>query len=324
MVFKTKGSKMFKTKGFSKPKSLKPTARLLGKTQKQLSRDDVLRAAEGSEISKSAMEAIPLIYDFTTDVVKRFGTLVKSVIVFGSFARADITQESDIDILVIIDDASIGLTTEVRAYYDKELKRLLDAEKKRTRFHVTTATLTEFWDSLLRGEPLAITILRSGIPVADAGFFAPLKMLLKRGRIRPTHEAIEISSMRALYHLDNYSMNTLNCMNSLYWAAIEAVHAALMTVNCSPASPAHVVAEMEAKLVPKGLASMDDVGLFMKLYERMKDIVHKKTFEIEAAELSQWKKDTTAFVHKMKAIADKYESPLCPAPGNFGKTRLSE
>ena len=321
MVYKTK--KFPKLKGY-KLKPLKTMTPLSGKPQKQLSREDVLRAAKGSEISKNALEAIPLIYDFTTDVVKRFGTLVKSVIVFGSFARADIRQESDIDILVIIDDASVGLTAEVRAYYDKELKRMLEAEKKRTRFHVTTATLTEFWDSLLRGEPLVITILRSGIPVADAGFFAPLKMLLKRGKIRPTHEAIEISSMRALYHLDNYSMNTLNCMNSLYWAAIEAVHAALMTVDCSPASPDHVVAEMEAKLVPKGLASQEDVELFRKLYERMKDVVHKKTFEIEAVELSQWKKDTTVFVQKMKAIADKYEPPLCQAPGSFGKKKLCE
>lgn len=305
-------------------KEKKPSLDTKTSLHKGITREEVVAAAKATTLAEGAVEAIPLIYDLTTEIIKQFGTLIKSVIVFGSFARADISQESDIDILLLIDDASIGLTAEVRAYYDKELQRILEAEKKRTRFHVTTATLTEFWDALLRGDPLIITILRSGIPIADAGFFAPIKILLKRGKIRPTHEAMEVSSMRALYHLDNYSMNTLNCLNSLYWAAIEAVHAALMTVNCTPASPAHIVAEMDAKLVPRGLASREDTALFKDLYNRMKDVVHKKIFEIDAVELSTWKVKTTAFVQKMKAIADKYESPLCPAPAGFGKKRLSD
>lgn len=260
------------------------------------------------KLSSVALKEIPIIYDFTAKVVKMFGSFIKSVVVFGSFAKGDISEESDIDLLILIDDASIGLTPEIIAFYNKELDKLLRQEGSRLKFHITTASISEFWDSVRRGDPLIIAILREGIPIADAGFFSPIKRLLQQGKIRPTPEAIELSVNRALFHLDDYSILTLSAINALYWAAIESAHAALMTVGSTPASPNHIIDEMKSKLVGKSLATEDNVKTFEGLYEEMKKIVHKQKFEESADEMRYWKEKTTKFVETMKKITDDYRT----------------
>lgn len=259
------------------------------------------------KLSSVALKEIPIIYDFTSKVVKMFGTFIKSVVVFGSFARGDISQESDIDLMILIDDASIGLTPEIITFYNKELDKMLRQEGSRLKFHVTTASISEFWDSIKRGDPLTIAILREGVPIADAGFFSPIKRLLQQGKIRPTKEAIELSINRAIFHLDDYAILTLNAVNALYWSAIEAAHAALMTVGSTPASPKHIIEEMKARLVGKNLATEEDVKTFEGLYEEMKRIIHKQKTEESADEMRYWKEKTSKFVETMKNIADKYK-----------------
>ncbi len=142
------------------------------------------------KLSSVALKEIPIIYDFTAKVVKMFGSFIKSVVVFGSFAKGNVSEESDIDLMILIDDASIGLTPEIISFYNKELDKLLRQEGSRLKFHITTASISEFWDSVRRGDPLIIAILREGIPIADAGFFSPICGLLRHGKIRPTQYAI--------------------------------------------------------------------------------------------------------------------------------------
>ena len=40
---------------------------------------------------------------YVTEVQKIYGTHLKSVILYGSYARGDFTQESDVDIMVLVD-----------------------------------------------------------------------------------------------------------------------------------------------------------------------------------------------------------------------------
>ncbi len=252
---------------------------------------------------KLAAKEIPLIYDFTAKVVKQFGTLIKSVVAFGSFARGHIAQESDIDLLIIIDDASVGLTPEVVQYYNKELSKILKSEGSKMSFHVTTVSLSEWWDSLHRGDPLIITILRTGVPIADAGFFAPVKLLLKEGKIRPTQEAVDLSVTRALFHLDDYAQMTLNAVNALYWCAVEAAHAALMAQGCVPATPSSISKEMKTYLVKKKLCSASDAKFFDDLFSLMKKIVHKKTVIVDGKKLFKLHQDTKKFIKRMEKIS---------------------
>ena len=44
-----------------------------------------------------------LLARYVTEVQKIYGTHLKSVILYGSYARGDFTQESDVDIMVLVD-----------------------------------------------------------------------------------------------------------------------------------------------------------------------------------------------------------------------------
>ncbi len=44
-----------------------------------------------------------LIKDYLADVLKIYGNHLKSVILYGSYARGDFTQESDVDIMLLVD-----------------------------------------------------------------------------------------------------------------------------------------------------------------------------------------------------------------------------
>lgn len=269
-----------------------------------VSRGAVLESHKGeTTLSHVAMKEITLVYDFSLKVVKEFGSLIKSIAVFGSFARGDITQKSDIDIMIILDDASVELTPEIIGFYSRELDSILKKEGSLLRFHVTTVGLSEFFDTVRRGDPLIINILRTGLPIVDAGFFAPMKLLLKHGKIRPTFEAIELSKNRSLYHFSDYSNATLVAATSLYWAAVEVTHAAVMTKGATPASPEHIVSEMERV----GIGSPEDRKTFQGIYDLMKAIVHKEKLEISPEELRFWKDSVERLSEGMRKICEEYK-----------------
>lgn len=251
-------------------------------------------------------EQLNAIYDFTVKVVKDFGTFIKSVVVFGSFVRGEIKQESDLDILIIVDDASVPLTPKVMALYQEELVKLLhqeeDEEKKKgvpIKIHANTSTITQFWDGVRRGDPLTIQILREGVMLFDVGFFSPFKMLLREGKIRPTQEAIDASISRALFHQNQYHRFLLSGANALYWQAVEAAHAALMKANSIPASPRTIPREMRENLLAKGVVTEEDIRTYEDAFNLMKEITHENVSEVEEARLAALRKRVTAFTEKM-------------------------
>lgn len=267
-----------------------------------VSRNSVIESHKGEETLRHvALKEITLVYDFSLKVVREFGSLIKTIAVFGSFARGNINEKSDIDIMVILDDASVELTPEIIAFYNKELDSILKKEGSVLKFHVTTVSLSDFFDTVRRGDPLIINILRTGLPIVDAGFFAPMKLLLKHGKIRPSDEAIELGKNRALYHLNDYANATNVAATSLYWAAVEATHAAVMTKGATPASPEKIAEEM-ARV---GIGSEEDRKTYQGIFDLMKTIVHRQKLEVSPEELRYWKDSVGKLIENMREICDK-------------------
>ena len=65
--------------------------------------------------------------DFATKVYERFNKIVKSVILFGSSAKHTNVSGSDIDIVILLDDASIRWDQELIAWYREELEKIVKA-----------------------------------------------------------------------------------------------------------------------------------------------------------------------------------------------------
>lgn len=53
---------------------------------------------------KTANEIHPLIYELKRELRTRYGDRLKAVVLYGSYARNQATEESDIDLLVVLEN----------------------------------------------------------------------------------------------------------------------------------------------------------------------------------------------------------------------------
>jgi len=255
---------------------------------------------------KFPQEEFAIARKFTKLLYKEFGDLLKAVVLFGSVAREKIATEKDIDILIILDDVRIVLTKELIQTYRIILEKIV-AEVDPRRLHIQSMKLTSFWEYIRVGDPVAINILRYGISLLDTGFFDPLQALLDEGRIRPTKESVYTYFTMAPASLHRSKQHILTAMVDLYWATVDAAHAALMHVGEIPPSPEHVADLLEQKLVKKRLIKKENVTIMRRLYYIFKQITHRKVSEISGVEYDTYKKQATKFVKEMQKFIEKKE-----------------
>ena len=127
--------------------------------------------------------------DFAVKIYKKFDKIVKSIVLFGSSIKQNAVPGSDIDIMILIDDASIKWDQELIAWYREELEKIIQESPYKKSLHINTIKLTTWWEDLMRGDPVVLNILRYGEALIDAGgFFNPIKQLLIEGKIKSTPE----------------------------------------------------------------------------------------------------------------------------------------
>lgn len=249
---------------------------------------------------------LDMAYEFTKKIYKEFGTkFIKAVVLFGSRSR-DITKEStkgDIDILIVVDDTSIMISSEIAEAYRVIVERLINETS--TKLHIVTLRLTNFWEYVRTGDPVAINILRDGVALVDTGFFDPLQILLRQGRIRPTRESVWAYFSRSPRTLFNSKWHLLQATLDLYWAVIDAAHAALMSLGEVPPSPEHVADVMEEAMVKKKLLDKKYVSVMRNFYTLSKMITHSEINSIKGEEYDGYYQQAEDFVNRMKRFIEK-------------------
>ncbi len=258
---------------------------------------------EHPNLEKYEKHDVNLSYRFANDIYKEMGGLIRAVIIFGSAARERTTAKSDIDILVIIDDLTVSLSPEVLEAYRVIVNKTI--VKVSTRLHITTLRFTSFWDYMRNGDPVGINILRDGVALIDSGFFEPLQVLLKKGRIRHTSESIWTYYIRAPNTLHNSKWHLIQATLDLYWAVIDAAHAALMRHGEIPPTPEHVADLLEQKLVKKKLLEHEYVTIMRHFYKLMKMITHREIKEIKGEEYDKYFKSAERFVKRMREFVEE-------------------
>ena len=247
---------------------------------------------------------------FSASLRKELGDFVKAIVLFGSAARAaehrekqdTSLHEHDIDVLVIVNDLTLVLTPEVVEAYRVITEST--ASKVSKRLHITTMKLTSFWDYMRNGDPVAINMLRDGVPLFDVGIFEPLQMLLFQGRIRPTKESIWNYYARAPATLANANWHVLQASLDLYWAVIDAAHAALMKMGEIPPSPEHVADLVHEKLVKPGHVAKRYADTMRFFYELSKKITHREVRDIPGKSFDQYRELAQDFVNAMKKVIE--------------------
>ncbi|MBI5072709.1 hypothetical protein HZA99_02735 [Candidatus Woesearchaeota archaeon] len=270
--------------------------------------DFTVKKREPTDLKKYPKQDVDVAYDFTRKVHKEFGTFLRCVVLFGSVAdrptqmQTSLKHEGDIDILMVVDDVTYYLSPEVVETYRIVIERTI-AETS-NRLHVTTLKFTSFWEYVRIGDPIGMNMLRNGVALMDTGFFYPLQLLLHQGRIRPSPEAVNAYFSRAPTTLFNSRWHMLQGTLDLYWAVIDAAHAALMMNGVMPPAPKDVADVLEEKLVKKKILDAKHAKTMRTMYTLSKLILHKKIRDIDGKTYEKYYTQAQDFVEAIKNIVE--------------------
>jgi len=239
-------------------------------------------------------KTIDIAREFASKLYKEMSDIIKVTALFGSSARK-VSKTNDIDILVVVDDVTIQWTLDLVETYRLIVEKIV-ADTAPEELHITTMKLTSFWDYLRNGDAIAINILRDGVSLIDHDMFDPLQALLLQGRIRPSIESIFVYYGRAPRTLNNAKWHIMQAIQDLYWAVIDASHAALMTQNVIPPSPEHVSDMMNEILINKGLLDKSYANTMEFFYDMTKKIERKEIRFISGKEFDKYLKRAQEFV----------------------------
>ena len=243
---------------------------------------------------------------FATQLQRRFDHLIKASILFGSQVSGDTKPGSDIDIVIILDDAAINWDEELTAWYREELGKLISEQDYKRDLHINTIRLTTWWRDLLHGDPVVLNIIRQGQVLLDiGGFFNPIKSLMVQGKIHSTPEAVYASLQRAPYHLTRSKLSMLGAVEGVYWCMVESAQAALITLGKLPPSPEHVTKMLHESFVDTGILKSEFVKWYHNIFVLHKEIAHGEIKRVDAKEIEIWQYRAEAFMKKMVEIIDK-------------------
>ena len=241
--------------------------------------------------------------DFATKVYQEFDQMIKSIILFGSSAKKIATPESDIDIIIIIDDVSIRWDMELIAWYREELGKLIQKNPYVKPLHINSVKLSTWWNDIIKGDHVVINVLRYGDALIDfGGFFNPLKILLKEGKIRSTPESIYTLLERAPIHYSRAKNSMLGVVDGLYWTMVDAAHAALISADIMPSSPEEIPEILYEEFVKTKKLHKKYVSYYNEIFSVAKEIAHGKLKSLSGSELDDWFEKADLFLREMARL----------------------
>jgi predicted nucleotidyltransferase len=243
--------------------------------------------------------------DFAMKVYGKFDQMIKSVVLFGSSAKKIAVSGSDIDIVIIIDDVSVRWDDELIVWYREELGKLISTNPYRKSLHINTVKLSTWWDDMMKGDPVVINVLRYGDALIDfGGFFAPLRLLLKQGKIRSTPESIYTLLQRAPGHMTRARQSMVAVADGLYWTMVDSSHAALISAGVMPASPEEIGDVLTRHFVNNKMLKAKYVKDYEEIRGAVKDIAHGENMRIKGKDLDRWFEMTDDFLAEMARLVD--------------------
>jgi len=243
---------------------------------------------------------LDLAYQFSKAAYKEFQPILKGIVLFGSNARHQAKPQSDIDILIVVDDVTMDLSKELMETYKVISEKII--QKVSNRIHVTTIRYSTFFEYARNGDPIVINILRDGVALVDTGFFDPLQALLVQGRIRPTSESIWAYFNRAPNTLHNSRWHLMRACEDLYWAVTDAAHAVLMKQGCVPPSPEGLPELLNQHLVSKKMLDKKYVHTVKMFYDLYKAINRRELKDVSGTMYEKYFEHAKEFVHACEKL----------------------
>ncbi len=251
-----------------------------------------------AQVANYSQEELDIAYAFSKKVWKECGTMLKGVVLFGSMARREMTPQSDIDILIVVDDLAINISKELMQTYKIIVEKIIASVSKR--IHVTTLKFSTFYEYVHQGDPIGLNILRDGVALVDTGFFDPLQALLFRGKIRPTYESIWTYFNKAPITLNNSRWHLFRACEDLYWAVTDASHALIMKLGVVPPAPEYLPDLLARHAVTQKIISKDDVKTVKFFFDLYKSITKRKLKDVTGAQYEKYYVQAQKYVQKIE------------------------
>ena len=245
-------------------------------------------------------------------MLRKFEKYVISYVISGSLIRGDANVDSDVDISIVIDDTDVLSTTanELIARLRNMSNRMAaDAQREagiKGKLNIQIWILTRFWEGLRRAEPIFYTTLRDGVALYDRGMFAPWKLMLKKGMLIPSPEAIRkyIQDGKKYMERLKFKFKTMG-MDDFFWMCIYPAQGLLMLAGVPPGSPNQVAAQMREHLVKKNILDKKYVKTYEKVHQLRKDLEYGKVKDVKPQQIVNLSKSASEFV---EAIEKSYNS----------------
>ena len=244
--------------------------------------------------------------DFAEKVVQKFNTLVKAVILFGSSAKDTATAGSDVDIIIIVDDATIKFDEKFTMWYREELGKIISKNPYKADLHINTIKITTWWEDLMRSDPVVINVIRYGDVLIDVGsFLTPLKVLLQQGKIMPTPESIYNIVNRVPGHILRSRLNEMSSIEGCYWAYVECSQALLMAVKILPPSPEHIPELLNEHFVKKGFLKRQFLNDYSDIYDLHKMIIYGQIKNLDGRIIDDYQNKAEEYFKKTIKILNE-------------------
>ena len=240
-------------------------------------------------------------------MLKAYGPLIRSIVLFGSTARQEFKGESDIDVFIIIDDTRHRITPALKMKMEDDMDRIAKSCHRLLSVQ-QPYMLTEFWNMVRLGHPIIFNFIREGVPVYDKDIFLPIKRLLQMGEIRPSKEAVEKFIERGpkrIKRVENAKMYLI--VEDLYYAMLESAQAVLMFLGKSPPRPSDAGEALRKTLVEMKLADPALAKDLSDIITLRKNVEHKKINKVSGELLDNWVVKADKFVKKMEKLIVKIE-----------------
>ncbi|OYT43272.1 MAG: hypothetical protein B6U88_01385 [Candidatus Aenigmarchaeota archaeon ex4484_56] len=268
----------------SKPKSKK--TKKLTKEEKEKIRKEIFKKAE--KLKKQCLE--------------KYKDLIKTFFVFGSYLRDDFTKDSDLDILVLLDDTKMRITEEFKDNIAQEIYKI--AKNIDKRLHIQPPwTITEFWDMVRLSHPLLHTILRDGWALYDQGFFIPMKKLLERGKIPASLEAVELLMASAPQKIERArNVKLYQISEDCYYAMLNSSQAVLMYLGKQIPDPKNTPKAVKEYLVDTKLLKEEYYKFLEEVIKFRKNVEHKKIKKVSGEKVDEFLNKAERYVKQMRRI----------------------
>lgn len=275
-----------------------------------------LIATSAAIYDKGMLAAIKLAEVHKTMVLNKFERYIVSYVLSGSLTQGKATENSDVDVFVVVDDTDVRKMT--RGELKEKLRAIIigmgmeagEATGILNKLNIQVYILTEFWESLRDANPVIFTLLRYGVPFYDRGIFMPWKQLLSMGKIKPSREAIDMFMSSGERIIKNVKTKITEIgMEDIYYALLTPSQAALMHYGLAPPTPRETPKLMKEIFVDKEkLLNEDEISVLEEVISLRKAIEHKQKARISGKEIDELLEKGEVYLKNISKLFTKIDN----------------